>query len=347
MNRPSVLFYQRRARPTGNYSLESIFADVRERLKDDIDAETCIAPACSNGLIRRLWIALHAWWHQRGVVHVTGDIHFAALLLKRRTTVLTIHDCADLVARDDWRSSLLKLFWFKLPVRSVARVTAVSESSKRDIIALTDCDANKIDVVPVAISERFVRAEKHFHQDCPTILQVGCASNKNIQRLAAALDGISCKLCVIGQLSDSQLNAIVEIGIEFETHQQLSDEEVVRLYMDCDIVAAVSTFEGFGMPIIEAQRVGRVVVTSDCSSMPEVAGEAACLVNPLDVQSIRDGIRRVIDDASYRDALITAGFENAKRFDPDRIANQYLQLYRDVLSDAMLASTARVDDASR
>lgn len=86
------------------------------------------------------------------------------------------------------------------------------------------------------------------------------------------------------------------------------------------------------MPIVEAQRVGRVVVTSNCSSMPEVAGEAACFVDPLDVASIHGGFQRVIQDQSYREALIERGFENARRFGADAVAQQYYRLYQSVFT---------------
>src|SRR5437870_3207613 len=72
------------------------------------------------------------------------------------------------------------------------------------------------------------------------------------------------------------------------------------------------------------------VVTSQVTAMPEVAGEGACLVDPYDVASIRNGILRVIDDASYRDFLVHRGFENVGRFDPRLIASQYARLYEEV-----------------
>ena len=84
------------------------------------------------------------------------------------------------------------------------------------------------------------------------------------------------------------------------------------------------------MPIVEANAVGRPVVTSNVASMPEVAGNAACLVNPFDTESIRTGILRVIEDAAYRSELIAYGRINAKRFDADNIANQYLAIYQEM-----------------
>jgi len=84
------------------------------------------------------------------------------------------------------------------------------------------------------------------------------------------------------------------------------------------------------MPIIEAQAVGRVVITSNISSMPEVAGEAACLVDPYSVDSIRNGFIKLIQDEAYRNELISKGFINSKRFDGQLIANKYLDIYKEL-----------------
>jgi glycosyltransferase involved in cell wall biosynthesis len=84
------------------------------------------------------------------------------------------------------------------------------------------------------------------------------------------------------------------------------------------------------MPILEAQTVGRPVVTSNISSMPEVAGSAACLVDPYSVESIRAGVLRVIEDAEYRANLISAGFENTQRFKAETVARAYAELYAEL-----------------
>ena len=84
------------------------------------------------------------------------------------------------------------------------------------------------------------------------------------------------------------------------------------------------------MPIIEGNSVERVVITSNISSMPEVAADAALLVDPFDVQSIRDGMLTLIRDASVRHRLIEAGRENKLRFQSAAIANQYYELYRKI-----------------
>lgn len=116
-------------------------------------------------------------------------------------------------------------------------------------------------------------------------------------------------------------------GLDWSNRVGLTTEELLREYGDSDVVVFASIYEGFGLPIIEANMVGRAVITSCLASMPEVAGDAACLVDPYDARSIAAGILRVIDDDAYRELLVEKGFENARRFGPARSAAQYASIY--------------------
>jgi len=106
---------------------------------------------------------------------------------------------------------------------------------------------------------------------------------------------------------------------------------MIQAYINCDMLCFVSTYEGFGLPIIEAQACGRVVITSNNASMPEIANNGALLVNPLDVNDIKNGINLLINNSKLREELISKGIENVKRFQPEIIANQYQQLYDSIL----------------
>ena len=329
-----VVYFQRKRRSGANFSLEFIFDDVRKRLKDRIQADVHIAPCLSNGLLRRMWIAFDARWHQGQINHVTGDINFAAIGLNPQRTVLTILDCGFLHRPRSLRRWLLKKFWLDLPARSATVITTISEVARREIISWLDCSEDKVEVIPVAVSDAFQPVPVPFAADRPRILQIGTAPNKNLVRAIQALRGIRCQFVVIGRLDDDLLRLAEECEVRIENHVNLSPEEIIRQYVRADLVLFASTYEGFGMPIVEAQRVGRPVVTSAVSSMPEVAGDGACLVDPLSVESIRAGILKVIQDAEYRSHIIECGFLNARRFDANAIAQQYLELYRRLMGGA-------------
>jgi glycosyltransferase involved in cell wall biosynthesis len=170
---------------------------------------------------------------------------------------------------------------------------------------------------------------------------VGTAQNKNLPRLIDAVAGLACTLVIIGPIPDQVLCQLREAGIDYENHVDLSGPELVRQYEESDLVAFTSVYEGFGLPIIEAQAVGRPVLTSNRPPMFEVAGEGACLVDPTDSKSIRAGIERIVCDAAFRHRLIENGFENIKRYQPQQIARHYLALYEKVLADANGRSAAR------
>jgi glycosyltransferase involved in cell wall biosynthesis len=328
--RPVVSFYYRKPRKLGNYSVEFIFRDVTERLKDRIIALTAVSRFESAGFFKRLYNALEAVFRQGDVNHITGDVHFIGILLKKRKTIQTILDCGQLKVSSGIRHSILKFFWFSLPVNRCAYVTAISTATKEEILKYVKCDPDKIVVIPVAISEKFIRVDKPFNKENPRLLQIGTAHNKNIERLIEAVQGIPCTLVIVGKDNETYKQKLRESGISSEYLSGLSDEEMRNQYTAADIITLPSTYEGFGMPILEAQAVGRPVLTANVTSMPEVAGDAACIVDPYLVSDIRNGLLKIINDDIYRDQLVEKGFENIKRYNPDRIALEYFELYKKI-----------------
>ena len=206
----------------------------------------------------------------------------------------------------------------------------ISESSRIELLRHLKCDPNKIRVVHDCVSNDFKPARYEFNSSKPVLLQVGTNTNKNILRLAKALDRISCHLDIVGKLSKEQIAGLQRNKIEYSVAVDISPEEIVRKYIECDMVVFVSTYEGFGLPIVEANATGRPVIASNILSVPEVAGDAACLVDPFDENSIREGILRVIEDTDYRNQLIRNGFNNVKRFQPEVIAAQYVAIYKEL-----------------
>lgn len=125
-------------------------------------------------------------------------------------------------------------------------------------------------------------------------------------------------------------SAIQIIRNTFSNYHNLPYKEILALYRECDLLCFASTYEGFGLPIPEAQATGRPVITSTVASMPEVAGEGACLVDPFSVESIRKGVLRIIRDSAFREELVQKGLRNIERFSREKIAADYLMVYMDL-----------------
>ncbi|MGY3213085.1 glycosyltransferase family 4 protein [Mucilaginibacter sp. HD30] len=333
VNKLTVNFFNRKPRAGSNFSIESIFANLKLQLQDRVHINVFTCSWYNDGYFSKLLNTIQAALRQNnGINHITGEVHFLDILMKGKRTILTIHDCAMVNRKTGAAQKLIKWLYLDEPVKHAQWITTVSENTKQEIIKYTGCPAEKIKVIPVAVDTHYQPSPKTFNNEKPVILQVGTAYNKNIFRLISALKDMPCRLRIIGKLEDSHLLELKNNYIDYDNQYNLTDDELLQAYKDCDMLAFVSTSEGFGMPIVEAQMIERPVITSNCSSMPEVAGDGACLVNPLDVADIKKGILRIINEQPYREHLLARGRLNRKRFEPNRVAEQYYKLYESVWS---------------
>jgi len=323
-----VIHFQRKPRDSGNFSLEFIFEDVRARLSDRVNFKVVCANHYSNGITKRLLNILQAFHEAGAVNHITGDIHYINYLLPKNKTVLTVLDCGIMRTDHKTRKFIFKWIWLKIPVWKSAIVTAISEATKKDIIHYTGCAPDKVIVIPVAVSNIYLPSPKEFNSSYPVLLQIGTAYNKNIERLFKAIHLIPCKLIIIGKLNETHLGLLKEYQIDYENKFNLSEQEIYQAYVECDVVTFASTFEGFGMPIVEANCVERPVLAGNNSSMPEVGKDAAHYVDAESIESIRQGILEIISNKELRETLIANGRRNRLRFGNDAIANQYYQVYQ-------------------
>jgi glycosyltransferase involved in cell wall biosynthesis len=331
MRKIKVTYFQRKRFDGGNFSLEFIFEDVRRRLIKEIVPKVKLLTHHSKGFLPRLYNTIECLFHQNSINHVTGDISYVGILLSPKKTVQTILDCGFLQNKTGIKRFILWLFWLYLPIKRAKKITTISEFVKKHILENVKCNPDKIVVIPVAVSEIFKPVPKSFNTKCPQLLQIGTAPNKNILRLIEAIKDIDCTLVIIGRLSNEITNGLKKANINYTNFSNLTNEEVYQRYIECDILTFASTYEGFGMPIIEANCVERPVITSNTASMPEVASNAACLINPFSIDSIKDGLLKIINDDSYRETLLQNGRINKKRFDAATIANSYYQIYKNVL----------------
>ena len=282
-----------------------------------------------TGIIRNLLSFKPA---EADIYHVTGDVNYLALKLPPDKTVLTIHDLSILHYRNGLRRWVLKKLLFDLPARRSKYLTVISQATRDELLKQTGCEAEKIRVIENALDERMKAADKPpFNSACPNILQVGALPYKNVPNLIRAIEGLECTLTLVGEPDEETLRLLREKSISYRNEKSLEGDAMREEYRKADIVTFCSVFEGFGLPIIEAQAMRTPLVTSNIEPMKSVAGDGALLVDPRNPAEIRQAIESIILDYRVREDLVERGLENVKRFDPATIAGSYTKLYEEIM----------------
>ena len=269
-------------------------------------------------------------------------------------TLLTVHDLS-FIRVPETASPSLRAYLERVVPRSARRadhILADSEATKRDLIELYNLPPEKLTVLLSGVDPRFqpvgdsvvimTTRSRYNIGERPYILSVGTVQpRKNYSRLVQALanlrqSGEDVGLVIVGGrgwLEDTIYETIRETGMEeFVRFTGFAEEDdLPALYSGAVCCALPSLYEGFGIPVLEAMACGTPVVTSNISSLPEVAGEAGLLVNPYDVEELTETLKRVIGDSGLREDLIQRGFEQAKRFTWAESAHHLRDIYRGML----------------
>lgn len=298
---PKVIWYFRKKRELGNFSIENSFKELLPHFEGtDWEIEWREASWISEGFLNRLWIALEARRLDTDIVHITGDINFAALFLNRHKVVLTVHDNGFLEEHRGWKRWLMKKFWLDWPLKRCGRVVAVSNATKQCVLHHTGYPEGQIDVIPSVVPSHFTPRTTLPQNPKPVLLHIGLAPNKNLEGHAKAIQGMEVLLRIIGEPSHADHSMLKSLGIDYEWKSKLSDEEMQEAYATSDMLLFCSTLEGYGMPILEAKAVGLPVVTSDIEPMSGIADGVATLANPQDFQSIRRAIQKETSSRQHR-----------------------------------------------
>jgi len=289
------------------YSIEKVFGAIAPSLEATYKVTEHRLSRFSNGLWSIFRNIAEVYRLNADVVHVTGDVHYAILGCGSKRSILTIHDCNFLKNNTGFKRWVLKKLYLELPAQRADIVTTISPKSCAEIAAALNWDKNKIRVIPNPVPPEFRFVDKPFYKADPVVLFIGTTPNKNLERSIPALRGLNIRLYILGSPSLTQ--------------QQLMQEHHIRF----------TSYEGFGMPVIEAQRSGRILVTSNIEPMVSVSGGGAFFVDPYDPDSIRKGVLNAIGDEESRKEHITNGFENVKQYSLETITAGYLALYKEVL----------------
>ncbi|MBK8025991.1 MAG: glycosyltransferase family 4 protein [Chloroflexi bacterium] len=302
-------------------------------------------------------------WHRAGIsvpiewtvgrVNLYHATDFVLPPLSARS-LLTVHDLS-FVRVPEAASPNLKRYLDAVVPRSVQRadhILADSAATKADLVQLYGTPADKITVLYSGVGRSFspvadgaareVVLGKYRLPDRPFILSVGTVQpRKNYERLVravSALRGRGHDLDVVivggrGWLEDGIYRAVQETSMAEHVHFAgfVDDADLPALYSAACVTALPSLYEGFGIPVLESMACGTPVLTSNVSSLPEVAGDAGLTVDPLDVEAIVEGLQTLVLDQALRDTLIERGRRRAARFTWQAAAAELCRVYRMLL----------------
>lgn len=262
-------------------------------------------------------------------IHITGDVYYMAFILFWKRVTITVHDCThyeDLKGMKKW---FVGIVWHRLPMLFAKRIFIISPFVETQLARNFSFEKSKIVVIPNSFFS--VKLKNKTKLDtCFTILMIGSNPHKNLDRLIEAVKEIDCQLLIVGRLTDTLDRKLNQYNIVYKNSYNLSREDLEECFRSCHLLFFASIKEGFGLPILEAQSCGTAVLTSNTASMPYVAGSGACLVNPLDVDEIREAILKIRNNNGYRDEIINEGFKNIDRFSENKFVTSYLSNFDEV-----------------
>lgn len=278
--------------------------------------------------------------------------------------VLTVHDLIPLMPKDKSRRKMeLKLrminsYWRTITPkasRRASRIITISEASKSDIRRILNVPDERISVVPTGLHPDFhpitdpnlLRKTREVHS-LPERFILGLVSSdprKNCRGIVRAaglasreLEGIEIVL-ICASLAAREM--ALDIAYQHQSHlpkmillDPVSRQDLTAIYTLADALVFPSFYEGFGLPIIEAMACGTPVVTSNVSSMPEIAGDAAILVDPNDPEAISRGLVEILRGSDLRAKLIARGKERADEFSWKRTAEKTIAVYESLIEMA-------------
>jgi glycosyltransferase involved in cell wall biosynthesis len=296
-----------------------------------------LPPLSPNFVLRPIPLP-RLWTHTRLSVEIlmnTPDVLFipahvipiAAPLARRLRTVVTIHDLGYLHFPESHTSAqrLMLRLTTAWSARVATRVIAISQATKHDLVQLAHIPAEKISVVHHGVAPRFNVAAPQPPTRDPYFLYVGTIQpRKNLLRLIEAFTKAlpqlgNQRLVIVGRrgwLSApiEQRAAALGIADRVEFHGYVEDSQLRELLAGATAFLFPSLYEGFGLPVLEAMASGIPVLTSTTSALPEVAGDAAFLVDPTDTQAIAAGIIQLATNSDLRYDLKHRGFQRIQQF---------------------------------
>ena len=209
-----ILFFQQKRELY--YSVHILFDIIRKHLPKDVEQKVVFFSHLGLSSLKKIQHLAQASTREEGDInHIVEEINYAAFFMKKEKTILTIHDIMRLYKTSGLKRQAFIWFWLRLPIARSGTITAVSHTTRNEILKYVKCSPEKIRVIYNCISPEFVPVPKSFNKQKPVLLQVGIKPGKNLPRLIEAIKGIECKLNIIGKPSADAMKLLEQNQIDF------------------------------------------------------------------------------------------------------------------------------------
>lgn len=319
----------------GNFSIEKVYENIFNGMKAspenpfDLKRKTMKR---NYDIVSFITSIIGSLFSKKYTVHITGGCNYMILAFPFKKRVLTIHDLFHFKKNKSIKGFIYDVLFYHLPVRFSNEIIVVSENTKKEMLKYFSINKNKITVInnPLVIaSEHIIFRERKFNSSTPiSILQIGDKPLKNYHRLIESTKDLNVYYNFVHANDDVINKLIKDNGIDnrASVHKGITDEELYHLYHTNDVLYFASEAEGFGLPIIEAQAFGLQVITSNIPPMNAV-GKGAILVDPLNVNAIKNGFLSLYDDHVIKENLKIAR-QNVTIYELENIVAEYINFYK-------------------
>ena len=310
-----------------NHSIEKLFQTLKKDKNNNFKFKFLICPFHSSGIFKRVFNCFWAFFNQGDINHISGDVNFISLFLKKNKTINTFHDCYSLRQLSGFKSIIYRYFWFYLPIKNSKYVTTISNFSKKELKKFININ-KKIHVISNFLPDGNYKIKRKIKKN--KILIIGTTKNKNLDRILISIKDIKIEAIIIGKINENQFRYLKENKINYKNYINISETKLINCYNQARVLLFPSLYEGFGLPIIEAQRMCVPVITSNISPMREIVNKSAMLVNPKDINDIRKKLHKICFDSKLRKTIIKKGYVNSLNYNPKVYKNQYFNLYEKI-----------------
>lgn len=339
----------------GNHEIHLLAAGRLGTLAQETGFPVTPLPGCSRlpGLMT-LGNVMIPWQARRlhlDIVHDPTGVTPFLFGVGGAKTVVTVHDVFawSCPGYSTFADTLIYRHWLPRVLPAVDAVITVSQASKSDIIRYLKVDRDKVHIIYHWIHAALKRSadpevatiKARYGIPNRYILFLGSVEErKNLRRLLQACarlwqEGEGRALVVAGPQKWKYkhiLQSVEELGIGQRVifTGYVPDRDLPALYSAADLFVFPSLYEGFGLPPLEAMACGTPVICANTSSLPEVVGDAAIMVDPYDVEALADAMHRVLSDAMLREELCQKGLARAQQFTWEKAARETLAVYTEV-----------------